>query len=126
MEKGFRGGAIPPRERYIWLGNARNNCADTLLEMPFIHNGFRQITIDLGKMPMITTPEFIKRVIHNENATIVIFGNNKKIVVRKSKEDKGDVYSAVAYAIAEYIFASNSHFKKVVDRKLQKCEKAKK
>lgn len=57
----------------------------------------------------------LNHVIHNKNATIVWFNNGKKIVVKRAKGEKGDVYTAVAYALAKSLFTTNTNFKKIVD-----------
>lgn len=58
-----------------------------------------------------------KRIIHNENATVVWFGD-EKVVVKLAPGETGDVYSAVAYAIAKHMYKNNTQFKKFVDWKL--------
>lgn len=64
----------------------------------------------------------IDRVMVSDGATIVWFKNNTKVVVRKAKNEKGDTYTAVAYAIAKHMFGSNHQFKKEVNRNLPKEE----
>ena len=60
----------------------------------------------------------IKRVIQNtkKNATTVIFEDGGVVVIKRSAADpEADIYSIVAYAVAEKIYKSNSAFKRMVD-----------
>lgn len=59
------------------------------------------------------------KVIFSGNCCISFFPDGKKIIVRKNKEDEFDEYTAVAYCIIKYIFESNSHYKKTVDKAIK-------
>lgn len=72
----------------------------------------RKVCSDLGDMALKT---YVYKVIHNKGATVVWFGDNEKVVVKKAKGDKDSVYSAVAYAIAKRLYTNNTNFKKKVD-----------
>lgn len=58
------------------------------------------------------------KILSNKKATIVWF-HDEKVVVKRAKGDKGDVYNAVAYAIAKHLFETNAQFKRFVDSKLK-------
>lgn len=57
------------------------------------------------------------KIIHNKEkgTTVVWFDKDEKIIVKRRKGAKDDVYTAVAYAIAERLYGSNTRFKKVVE-----------
>lgn len=57
------------------------------------------------------------KIVHNKEkgTTVVWFDKDDKIIVKRRKGAKDDVYTAVAYAIAEKLYGSNTRFKKVVD-----------
>lgn len=57
------------------------------------------------------------KIIHNGDATIVWF-KDKKVVVKRTSDDKESIYTAVAHAIAKNVYRTNSNFKKEVDSKL--------
>lgn len=59
----------------------------------------------------------IAKIIHNKGTTVVWFKDSKKVVVRKAKGVKDDIYSAVAYAIAKKMHVTNAHFKHLVDKR---------
>ena len=71
------------------------------------------------KINALQNETIIKRIVHNKGTTVVWFKDDVKVVVRKAKGDKGDVYSAVAYAIAKRLYSNNSQFKHVVDSVLK-------
>lgn len=51
----------------------------------------------------------------NKNATTVIFENGHVEVVKKNDLDpEADLYSVVAYAVAKYVYGSNSAFKREI------------
>lgn len=55
-----------------------------------------------------------------KHATAVKFRDGGIVVVKVSETDKeGDIYQAVAYAVAERAYGSNSAFKKAVDKAVQ-------
>ena len=62
----------------------------------------------------------IEKIIHNKDATIVWFEDKKKIVVKRAKGVKDDIYSAVAYALAKKQHETNTQFKRYVDSKVIK------
>ena len=62
-------------------------------------------------------PYKIKKIQVNpkKNATTVIFEDGHVEVVKKSPEDvDADIYSVVAYAVAKYVYGSNSAFKRQI------------
>lgn len=59
------------------------------------------------------------KVIFSGNCCISFFPDGKKIIVRKNEEDEFDEYTAVAYCIIKYIFESNSHYKKTIDKAIK-------
>ena len=69
----------------------------------------------------------IDRIILNGPATIVFWNDGTKTVVKISEDDikdnKFDVYTAVAYALAKKHFGTNSAFKRKVARKSTLIEK---
>ena len=60
----------------------------------------------------------IKKIVCNEKkkTTVVFFDDEGKRIVKCAKGVKYDKYTAVAYAIVEKLFKSNSKFKRVVDK----------
>lgn len=67
----------------------------------------------------------IKKVVVNpkKNATTVLFEDGSHVVVRKHPEDpEVDLYSVVAYAIAEKVYGSNSAFKKELKNKVEQLK----
>lgn len=59
----------------------------------------------------------IKKIQRNpkKNATTVIFENGHVEVVKKNELDpEADLYSVVAYAVAKYVYGSNSAFKRQI------------
>ena len=59
----------------------------------------------------------IEKIIHNKGATIVWFKDEEKVVVKRAKGVKDDIYSAVAYALAKKQHETNTQFKRYVDIK---------
>lgn len=51
--------------------------------------------------------------------TAVKFYDDKVVKVKLSEGDEWDVYNAVAVAIAEHVYGSNSALKKMIDRKME-------
>ena len=51
--------------------------------------------------------------------TAVKFDDNKVVKVKLSEGDEWNVYNAVAVAIAEHVYGSNSAFKKMIDKKME-------
>lgn len=51
--------------------------------------------------------------------TAVKFDDNKIVKVKLSEGDEWNVYNAVAVAIAEHVYGSNSAFKKMIDKKME-------
>lgn len=60
----------------------------------------------------------ITKIIVNDPATIVFFKDGTKVVVKCMEGEDFSPYTAVAYAIAQKVYRSNSHFKTVVDKKI--------
>ena len=79
------------------------------------------ITIDdfgfSKKLKEAFNPYRIKKIQINpkKNATTVIFEDSHVEVVKKSPGDAdADIYSVVAYAVAKYVYGSNSAFKRQI------------
>lgn len=68
----------------------------------------------------------VKKVIANDNAVIVFFDDGRKKVMRCTKGDKYDIETAVAFAIAQKAYGSNSAFKKSVAKVLVDCREKQK
>lgn len=85
--------------------------------------GYNLHLLDIGTVkvsaPKLTLIGCIKAIYSNGNTTVVLFDDGKKVKVKRAKDDSGSIYSAVAYALAEHIYGSNTAFKKVVDSKLR-------
>jgi hypothetical protein len=88
--------------------------------------GFNLHLCDIGTVkvqaPKLTIYGSISAIYSNGNTTVVLFDDGKKVKVKRAKDDSGSIYSAVAYALAEHIYGSNTAFKKVVDKKLHTME----
>jgi hypothetical protein len=88
--------------------------------------GFNLHLCDIGTVkvqaPKLTIYGSISAIYSNGNTTVVLFDDGKKVKVKRAKDDSGSIYSAVAYALAERIYGSNTAFKKVVDKKLHTME----
>ena len=54
------------------------------------------------------------RIIRNGNATIVMWADGTKTVVKKSADDPEDDYAAFTAALAKKVYRNNSHFKKML------------
>jgi hypothetical protein len=89
----------------------------------FAPYGYNLRLSDIGTVkvsaPKLTLIGCIEAIYSNKDITVVLFDDGKKIKVKRAKDDKGSIYSAVAYALAEHIYGSNTAFKKVVDSKLR-------
>lgn len=76
----------------------------------------KSITFDWG----YSKPNYkyrIKKIQRNpkKNATTVIFENGHVEVVKRNELDpEADLYSVVAYAVAKYVYGSNSAFKRQI------------
>lgn len=59
----------------------------------------------------------IKKIVANKEkkTTVVWFYNGSKAILKCAKGVKYDIHSAVAYALTEMLFGSNSAFKKYVN-----------
>lgn len=57
------------------------------------------------------------KIVHNKEkgTTVVWFEQDNKVIVKRRKGAKDDVYTAVAYAIVEKLYGSNTRFKKAVE-----------
>ena len=58
----------------------------------------------------------LKKIIFNGPATIVLWNDGSKTVVKCSDDETWDPYTAVAYAYMKKIFGSNHKFKKMVEK----------
>ena len=73
-------------------------------------------TFDWGYDKLISKYK-IKKIQRNpkKNATTVIFENGHVEVVKRNELDpEADLYSVVAYAVAKYVYGSNSAFKRQI------------
>lgn len=57
-----------------------------------------------------------KKIICNPPATVVLWNDGTKTVVKCSKEDRFDSYAGFLWALAEKVYGSNSQVKKVVNK----------
>lgn len=61
----------------------------------------------------------IKKIIVNSDATIVLWEDESKTVVKRMEGDSDDIYSAVAQALAKKLYYnSTTSFHRIVDQKL--------
>lgn len=65
----------------------------------------------------------IKKVIVNDGVVVVIFKDNKKVVVKRMAGDNDDIYSAVAQAVMKKMYGGTATFHKTVDKLAVKQEK---
>lgn len=66
----------------------------------------------------------LEKVIANDNAVIVFFTDGTKKVMRCAKGEQYDIETAVAYAVAQKVYSSQSAFKKKIARVLVDCRTA--
>lgn len=67
--------------------------------------------------PLLLTPDYsVKRVLCNGLATIVLWADGTKTVVKLAEGDKNDRRVALLYAFAKRKFGSNSRIHKEIDR----------
>jgi len=69
----------------------------------------------------LSTTNKVKHIWVNRKklTTAVKFYDDKIVKVKLSEGDEWNVYNAVAVAIAEHVYGSNSAFKKMIDRKME-------
>lgn len=70
-------------------------------------------------------PYAIKKVICNpkKNATTVLWADGTHTVVKRSEGDEpADIWSVVAYALAEKVYGSNSAFKREIKGKVERMK----
>ncbi len=70
-------------------------------------------------------PDNIERVIFNPPATIVLFKDGTKTVVKTTKGDKFDYELGFLYAMAKHIFPRRNQFKKFIEKWKIESEKEK-
>lgn len=63
-----------------------------------------------------TAVPFVKKIIFSGPATVVLWDDGSKTVVKCSEDDQFDPYAAVAQAYTKKIFRTNNQFKKMVDK----------
>lgn len=63
------------------------------------------------------TPKSIEQSVDHKTV-VVLWQDNTKTIVKLSPNDKDDIDTAFAYALAKKIFGTNTHLKKVVRTKL--------
>ena len=66
------------------------------------------------------------RIIRNGNATIVMWADDTKTVVKKSADDPEDDYAAFTAALAKKVYGNNSHFKKMLKERTVEQKPSKK
>lgn len=64
----------------------------------------------------------IKKVIFNPPATVILFKNGEKVVVKTMKEDEFDPEIGFAVAMMKYLFGGRTTWKKFVEKWLPKEE----
>ena len=62
------------------------------------------------------TPKSIEQSA-DRKTVVVLWNDSTKTIVRLSENDKDDIDTAFAYALAKKVFGSNTHLKKVVRQK---------
>lgn len=75
--------------------------------------------IKLNSIPRYRPVSEITKIISNDDATIILFSDKTKIVVKRMPGDDDDIYAAVAQAICKKIYGGTSSFHKMVDQKLE-------
>ncbi len=70
-------------------------------------------------------PDNIEKVIFNPPATIVLFKDGSKTVVKTTKGDKFDYELGFLYAMAKHIFPGRNQFKKFIEKWKEETEKEK-
>lgn len=87
---------------YLGYLTSKNSDCDLLREQYFADKQANKIT----------------KIAYNKEkkATTVFFADKGVVVVKCAKGVKSDIYSAVAYALAEKRYGNNTNFKKEVDR----------
>ena len=70
-------------------------------------------------------PDNIEKVIFNPPATIVLFKDGSKTVVKITKGDKFDYELGFLYAMAKHIFSGRNQFKKFIEKWKEESEKEK-
>lgn len=79
--------------------------------------------IDFAEKPTKITPKSDIKIIYQSEdklTTCVVFNDGTKVKVKKHKNDKSSLYTAVAYAITKKTYGSNKVFAEIVDDKLYK------
>ena len=81
--------------------------------------------LDIGPIKLFADCCKVKHIQHNpeKGATAVTFDDGKVIVVRRAPDQPDDIYFAVASAIAEHLYGSNSAFKKMISSKTEVIHK---
>jgi len=76
-----------------------------------------EITLTLPEFQITVKDQYkISRIIQNGPATIVFFGDGKKIVVKQSDDTEYNLYDAISAAIAIKVYGTNSAFKRAIER----------
>jgi len=70
-------------------------------------------------------PSSIEKVIFNPPATIVLFKDGSKTVVKTTKGDKFDHELGFLYAMAKHIFPRRNQFKKFIEKWKEESKKEK-
>ena len=85
--------------------------------------------IPLGGFPLTNKdkldPSSIEKVIFNPPATIVLFKDGSKTVVKTTKGDKFDHELGFLYAMAKHIFPRRNQFKKFIEKWKEESKKKK-
>ena len=85
--------------------------------------------IILGKFSLTNKdkldPSSIEKVIFNPPATIVLFKDGSKTVVKTTKGDKFDHELGFLYAMAKHIFPRRNQFKKFIEKWKEESKKEK-
>lgn len=67
-------------------------------------------------------PKNIKKVIFNPPATIVIFKDDTKVVVKTSDKEHYDPEKGFLMAMARIMFESRAEFNRLMDKNLNECK----
>lgn len=72
------------------------------------------------QVPMLPAIPQMKKIISGDPVTVVIWMDDTKTIVRRSEDTPYSEYNAVAAAVCEKMFGSNTKFKKDIAKKLEK------
>lgn len=111
-----REGLIPTasqmREYFINDAKSMKEVAEAMLP--------KQKKLAPWQVPMLPAIPQMKKIICGDPVTVVIWMDDTKTIVRRSEDTPYSEYNAVAAAICEKMFGSNTTFKKDIAKKIEK------